>query len=526
MIMSFSANMAGPYHVDEGIPCQDSYWISTGKGSFTVVTCADGLGSERHSDVGSSIAAKVAAEYCAKSMHERMDFAQVKAIMNNAFVMAYKSILEEAAKSGNPDHEYDTTLCLAIYDGSHLYYGQSGDSGIVALLESGEFFVVTKQQRDEMGLVYPLCFGPDYWEFGEVETPVSAVMVMTDGVLDQICPPILKTNATQVNVALAKKFLVQDERNDERVREIEHASRTFLENYPRRLLDDDKTFVVLYNPDLPAELFDTEYYAVPKWDEIYKQARSVLYSMNDEVCLPIDSSSTNEALPSVLDEKQEKLSDPHWLENDNQAEIESTRSVSLDSVYLPPQSLSSGSHVVRVLNPRHAASFRWIHWCTVLMVIAFSGLTWGMRDLIIGQAPQGYAGILSTTFLLDAALFLPSSSINVVLSNANLMHPLVVVLMGAIGVSLGEMMGFYTGASVGCLVKETLIHRMSRLLSTRPYLVVLVASALPIPVFDLVGILAGAIKLHPIKFFASCLAGNGLKMACFVWPAAIIAALV
>lgn len=126
--------------------------------------------------------------------------------MNNAFVYAYKAVLQAAADAGNSEDEYDTTLCLAIMKEDHVFYGQSGDSGMVALLEDGHYMKVTEQQRDEDGNVFPLCWGPDKWVFGEVTDSVSAIMLMTDGIFEEICPPDLRNRDINVNIPLAQKF--------------------------------------------------------------------------------------------------------------------------------------------------------------------------------------------------------------------------------------------------------------------------------------------------------------------------------
>ena len=38
----------------------------------------------------------------------------------------------------SPPANTTTTLCMVIFDGGHVFYGQSGDSGILALLRSGD----------------------------------------------------------------------------------------------------------------------------------------------------------------------------------------------------------------------------------------------------------------------------------------------------------------------------------------------------------------------------------------------------
>lgn len=281
MIRYYTANMAGPYHIDNGIPCQDSFYIKRDNNGVVYASAADGLGSESNSDDGSRIASQKSCDYCMEHYTSGMPFSEVKKIMNNAFVTAYKAVLEEAQAAGNSPDEYDTTLCMVIFDDGHVFYGQSGDSGIIALMESGEYVPLTTQQRDEDGYVFPLCSGPSMWVFGEVEAPVSSVMLMTDGVWEQICPPLLRNHDVKINVALASRFMDRHETSLRSVKALEEAASRYLENYPRRLLDDDKTIVVIYNPLQPAKKMPAEYYKAPDWASLQEAAKANLYADDD-----------------------------------------------------------------------------------------------------------------------------------------------------------------------------------------------------------------------------------------------------
>ena len=271
----YKSNLAGPYHIENGLPCQDSFAIFHSD-AISVLAVTDGLGSELYSDIGASVAAQAAVKYCSKRIIKGMDFADIKRVMNNALVSSYKAVLARANEDGNDSDEYDSTLCLAVYYGEHLYFAQSGDSGLVALLENGEYYRVTTQQRDEEGRVFPLCWGPEKWEFGYVDSPVSAFMLMTDGVFEQICPKLMRKRDIEINIPLARRFLDRFDCTEEDVPELEKAVHKYLEHYPRHLLDDDKTVVVLINPERrPAEK-DEAYYAIPDWKTMCDEAEKRL----------------------------------------------------------------------------------------------------------------------------------------------------------------------------------------------------------------------------------------------------------
>lgn len=302
----YKSNMAGPYHNEIGLPCQDSFAISNTE-AFFVMAVADGLGSELYSDIGSKVASQTAVDYCTNHIAIDMSYEEIKKVMNNALVNAYKAVLERATDDGNDSDEYDTTLCLSIYDGEHLYFAQSGDSGLVALLETGEYRRITNQQRDEEGRVFPLCWGPDKWEFGFVDSPVSAFMLMTDGVFEQICPKMMRKRDVEINIPLARRFLDRFDCTEDDLPELEKAVYDYLDHFPRHLLDDDKTVVVLVNPERRPKEMDEAYYAIPDWKSIREEAEKKLvthdvFSSVHMVDTDIEANSHNENAVLTPDE--------------------------------------------------------------------------------------------------------------------------------------------------------------------------------------------------------------------------------
>ena len=80
----------------KNLPCQDAFYINDLSDSIVVAAVCDGLGSCKKSEIGSSIAAKILVEYCSEHYKSCLSFDEVKKIMNNSFVYAYKNIIEKA----------------------------------------------------------------------------------------------------------------------------------------------------------------------------------------------------------------------------------------------------------------------------------------------------------------------------------------------------------------------------------------------------------------------------------------------
>ena len=551
MIRYYTANMAGPYHLDNGIPCQDSFYIKRDNNGVVYASAADGLGSESNSDDGSRIASQKSCDFCMEHYTSGMPFSEVKKIMNNAFVNAYKAVLEEARAAGNSPDEYDTTLCMVIFDDGHVFYGQSGDSGIIALMKSGEYVPLTTQQRDEDGYVFPLCSGPSMWFFGEVEAPVSSVMLMTDGVWEQICPPLLRNNDVKINVALASRFMDRHETSLRSVKALEEAANRYLENYPRRLLDDDKTIVVIYNPLQPAKKMPADYYKAPDWVSLQEAAKANLYADNDsadqihkgseEELVEHPGEDSNTPVPEDQLNKGDcspPASGADAISTHSENDHRHTPDVELDLIVVgsrakPQRAHNSNTdkrhkHVEESPKKDHISRRRDVgaailyDFLSMLILVAFSITGFAMKEFVKEHAPVTYLGVFLVCSIANSTVLLPAPSILVVLQYSIILNPVVVAIYGALGASLGEIVGFMTGAHGRHFVSGKLIRKIEAHFPSHPYIFLLVFSALPLPLFDVVGMMAGAVRLNKLKFYLICLAGNLFKMLMFVWMGQVL----
>lgn len=321
----YKVNIPGPYHIKNGIPCQDAYCIRETPDGVIVAAVADGLGSETHSDKGAKIASSFVVTFCKQNYKPEMTEHEVISLLKRAYTKAYALVEKTAISEGNDVDQYDCTLCTVIYDGKTLYYGQSGDSGLIVGSNDGGYYKITEQQRDEDNNVYPLCFGPGYWEFGKVKGNVVSVMLMTDGVWEQACPPILKNEQQQINIGFVEMFLNHFGLDDSEVRNLEREANRYMRNFSQKRLDDDKTIVVIINSEAKPLRRKKSYYAIPDWEELANERdkrikettqNSAENSGEDtvgvdkakdrtELYIPVDFSAAGKAIHTLVDKVDE-----------------------------------------------------------------------------------------------------------------------------------------------------------------------------------------------------------------------------
>jgi len=262
MIYSYGVSLPGTYHIKNNIVCQDSFKIVECDKDMAIAVVADGLGSAKYADIGSKIAADVSAEYCRENITPATKSPQILNSIKASFTAAYRAIEHEAKEKEHPIEHYDTTLTLAVLIRDTLYYGHSGDSGILALTTKGRYETVTKQQRDNEGRVFPLFF-TDKWEFAQYSEKVSGVLLATDGIFETFFPIYIKNDPINIHITLARFFMDKNQTQA-------HIT-SFMENIPHEQVNDDKTVAVLINTSIKTKRQPKAYYQEPDWAELKRK---------------------------------------------------------------------------------------------------------------------------------------------------------------------------------------------------------------------------------------------------------------
>lgn len=266
----------GKSHETNGSLCQDFHYFIV-RADFVVAAVADGLGSSKHSDISSKMAATRTVEYCSKNIRKGMSDNNIISTIKRAFDGVNFAIKQ---KAGDFLDDYDTTLTLAIFIGGEVYFGHAGDSGIIALRCDGLFEQVTEPQLGsgygKERPVYPLA-AESHWVFGKYKHRAKALFLMTDGVLNKAVPPLLEDQEYKLDHAYL--YYLYDNMN----------KNTDLDNWvktelacilPQEINYDDKTLVAVTCNTVKMTLQPKKYYKFPTkklWDSLLEKHNKDLY---------------------------------------------------------------------------------------------------------------------------------------------------------------------------------------------------------------------------------------------------------
>lgn len=275
MIYTFGITQQGKAHIKKNINCQDAYCSKIINEKICIAAVADGLGSEKHSDIASRIAADCSVAYCTDRIRLDLKNDDILEILKDAYEYALNEIEKKVVSDEGDISQYDTTLSLCVLFDGKLYFGHSGDSGIIALSDDGIFNKITEQQRDDEGRVYPLCFGEKYWVFGCFEKKVAGVILATDGMLELFYPVYIKDMDVDIYTSLGLYFLnfkvLESENFD--IKEYESKRYNYVLNIPENIVDDDKTIVGIMDSSILIKWQNNSYYQEPDWSILRKKYR-------------------------------------------------------------------------------------------------------------------------------------------------------------------------------------------------------------------------------------------------------------
>jgi len=131
------------------------------------------------------------------------------------------------------------------------------------------------------------------------------------------------------------------------------------------------------------------------------------------------------------------------------------------------------------------------------------------QDRLSDLAAFGYVGAFLVMALSNATVILPAPGLIFIFALGSSLHPLQIGLFAGAGAALGELTGYIAGYSGADIAQSTaIVARIRTWMERRGLWTIFFLSAIPNPVFDIAGILAGASRVPLWRFMGVALAGK------------------
>jgi membrane protein YqaA with SNARE-associated domain len=162
--------------------------------------------------------------------------------------------------------------------------------------------------------------------------------------------------------------------------------------------------------------------------------------------------------------------------------------------------------------PASRLRLRIVQTLTVVIVIAALGASLYFRDHIQELQQYGYAAVFIVGLVSNATLILPVPGLAVSSVMGGVFNPWIVGIVGGVSQALGELTGYMAGYSGHTWVETNQTYeRVDRWMRRYGALTIFVMAVIPNPVFDVGGIIAGAMRFPVWKFLVPCTAGKVIK---------------
>jgi membrane protein YqaA with SNARE-associated domain len=189
------------------------------------------------------------------------------------------------------------------------------------------------------------------------------------------------------------------------------------------------------------------------------------------------------------------------------------------------ESLDEPALVEPALVPR--GKRRSLFWRADFAVLAFSillvtvfALAFFYFDINLAQLQTyGYLGVFLISLLGSASLFLPTPSIAVVFGGGAVLQPIlgipapiIVGVVSGLAQTLGEFTGYAAGYGGSAVIRDRPFYRtLQEWMHKNGSVIMFLFAAIPNPVIDAAGIIAGAVRMPAWKYFVAVFLGKTLR---------------
>lgn len=147
----------------------------------------------------------------------------------------------------------------------------------------------------------------------------------------------------------------------------------------------------------------------------------------------------------------------------------------------------------------------------VLLLTAFIFIVW---DDIERLGSYGYPAVFILSLVANAAFLLPAPGIALVAAAGGAFDPIAVGVVAGLGAALGELTGYllgYSGQDV--FDSNPLYWRIEKWMKKSGTVAIFLLAAIPNPVFDLGGVIAGTLRMPVWRFLLGAWLGKSLRFA-------------
>lgn len=159
----------------------------------------------------------------------------------------------------------------------------------------------------------------------------------------------------------------------------------------------------------------------------------------------------------------------------------------------------------------------------VVLVIGLSVYLYSIRTEVKRLEGYGYPGIFLLNLVSSATLILPVPGVAVTSLMGAVFNPFWVAIAAGSGAALGEISGYMAGFSGRGVAQRTPSYeKIEGWMKRYGEIIILIMAFIPNPLFDIAGMIAGALRMPLWRFLIYCWIGKVAKMMLFAYGGSTI----
>jgi uncharacterized membrane protein YdjX (TVP38/TMEM64 family) len=148
----------------------------------------------------------------------------------------------------------------------------------------------------------------------------------------------------------------------------------------------------------------------------------------------------------------------------------------------------------------------------IVFAVAISIAIFAFRDQLRAVGNYGYIGMFLIAVIGNATIVLPVPTIVTAFAGGSVFNPIAVGVISAVGATIGELTGYIAGRSGTAIVENQDVYdRFERWMDRYGLFALFILAAIPNPLFDVAGIIAGLSKMKVSTYLIVVCAGKIVK---------------
>lgn len=159
----------------------------------------------------------------------------------------------------------------------------------------------------------------------------------------------------------------------------------------------------------------------------------------------------------------------------------------------------------------------------IIFAIVVSILVFVYRESFVNLKEYGLIGIFLISVLGNATIILPVPVVLTAFIGGSIYNPILVSIITAFGATIGEMTGYLAGTSGREVISnDQKVQKIKFWMDKYGLWAIFALAAIPNPLFDVAGIIAGAYKIPVYKYVLVVFLGKLIKFALLAYMGSFV----